>query len=167
LYYFLSFLCGTTEIISDPSYPGQWRLSGEYIEQIARMTHWEYPEAVARFGRQLDALGIATELQHRGADNGDLVMVDEYDFEFNPNLTNMYIPQELMEREARHEKPVKEEEDKVDTPWRPFQQGGFMDVDTDELVGFSESDDWDLLEDDGDDDDDDDFDFSQDEVWTY
>jgi hypothetical protein len=34
----------TTEIMSDPSYPGQWRLQGEYIEQIARMTHWEYPK---------------------------------------------------------------------------------------------------------------------------
>lgn len=33
------------EIQSDPSYPGQWRVSGEYIEQIAKMTHWEYPEA--------------------------------------------------------------------------------------------------------------------------
>lgn len=33
------------EIQSDPSYPGQWRVSGEHIEQIAKMTHWEYPEA--------------------------------------------------------------------------------------------------------------------------
>eukprot|EP00980_Cylindrotheca_fusiformis_P014308 scaffold3819_cov73-Cylindrotheca_fusiformis.AAC.1 len=41
------------EIVSDPSYPGQWRIRGEYIEQVAKMTHWEYPEAVARFGRQL------------------------------------------------------------------------------------------------------------------
>jgi Obg family GTPase CgtA-like protein len=157
------FLLCNTEIISDPSYPGQWRVSGEYIEQIARMTHWEYPEAVARFGRQLDAVGIAQELQHRGAETGDLVMVDEYDFEFNPNLTNMYIPQELLEREERQGKPVKEEEDEA-VPWRPFPQGGFLDVDTDELVGFSESEDWDLLDDDWDDDDD--FEFSEDEVWT-
>eukprot|EP00339_Tiarina_fusa_P026213 CAMPEP_0117083892 /NCGR_PEP_ID=MMETSP0472-20121206/59062_1 /TAXON_ID=693140 ORGANISM="Tiarina fusus, Strain LIS" /NCGR_SAMPLE_ID=MMETSP0472 /ASSEMBLY_ACC=CAM_ASM_000603 /LENGTH=573 /DNA_ID=CAMNT_0004812695 /DNA_START=74 /DNA_END=1795 /DNA_ORIENTATION=- len=152
------------EIISDPSYPGQWRISGEYIEQIARMTHWEYPEAVARFGRQLDALGIAKELQHRGAETGDLVMVDEYDFEFNPNLTNMYIPQYLLEREEGLKKPPKEEEEDEGTPWRPFPQGGFLDVDTDELVGFSESEDWDLLDDDWDDDDD--FEFSDDEVWT-
>ena len=92
-----------TEILSDPSYPGQWRISGEYIENIARMTHWEYPEAIARFGRQLEALGIAKELQLRGAMDGDLVMVDEYDFEFNPGLTNPYIPQELLEKDSEYE----------------------------------------------------------------
>lgn len=42
----LDFDSDDFEIISDPSYPGQWRVSGEYIEQIAKMTHWEYPEAV-------------------------------------------------------------------------------------------------------------------------
>ena len=31
------------------------------------MTHWEYPEAVEGFGRQRTALGIAAELQRRGA----------------------------------------------------------------------------------------------------
>merc|ERR1711935_1100649 len=38
------------EIMSDPAYPGQWRIKGPYIEQVAKMTHWEYPEAVERFG---------------------------------------------------------------------------------------------------------------------
>ncbi len=60
------------EIISDPAYPGQWRVKGPYIEQVAKMTHWEYPEAVERFGRQLHALGIADELTARGAMDGDL-----------------------------------------------------------------------------------------------
>ena len=68
--------------MSDPAYPGQWRVMGSYIEQIAKMTHWEYPEAVERFGRQLAALGIADELTARGAQDGDLVMIDEYDFDF-------------------------------------------------------------------------------------
>ena len=40
------------EIICDPAYPGQWRVKGAYIEQVAKMTHWEYPEAIKRFGRQ-------------------------------------------------------------------------------------------------------------------
>jgi Domain of unknown function (DUF1967) len=53
------------KIESDPLYPGQWLVTGMYIEQIACTTHWEYPEAVEQFGRQLDALdalGISREL---------------------------------------------------------------------------------------------------------
>jgi len=159
-----------TEIISDPSYPGQWRVAGEYIENIAKMTHWEYPEAVARFGRQLEALGIAKELERRGAVDGDLVMVGEYDFDFNSRLTNLYIPQELLEKEALYEKQAKgengseDETDNEEAPWRPFPQGGFLDVDTDELVGFMETEDWDLLDDDFEDDDD--FIYDDDEIWT-
>ena len=50
--------------------------------------------------------------------------------------------------------------------WRPFTQGGFLDIDTDELVGFGEEDDWDLLEHDDDFDEDGNFVFSDDEVWV-
>lgn len=135
------------EIQSDPSYPGQWRVMGEYIEQVAKMTHWEYPQAVERFGRQLEAMGIAEELTRRGAENGDLVMVDQFDFDFAPGMTNVYIPQDVLEKDEEFfgEKTVVEDEEK---PWRPFTEGGFMDVDTEELVGFGEMDDWDLLEED-------------------
>ena len=54
----LDFDSDAYEIQSDPAYPGQWRILGNYIEQVASMTHWEYPEAVERFGRQLYALYI-------------------------------------------------------------------------------------------------------------
>lgn len=162
----LDFDSDDYEIISDPSYPGQWRIRGQYIEQIAKMTHWEYPEAVARFGRQLDALGIAGELQARGGVDGDLVMVDEYDFEFNPGLTNPYLPQELLERDALFDGPPSDEDDDDAIPWRPYQQGGFLDEDVDELVGFAQSEEWDLLDEDFDfDEGDPDFDFGDDEVW--
>ena len=99
----LDFDSDDYEIISDPAYPGQWRISGSYIEQVAKMTHWEYPEAVERFGRQLEALGIAAELERRGGVDGDLVMVGEYDFDFAPGLTNPYIPPELLEQDAMYE----------------------------------------------------------------
>ncbi|CAJ1945555.1 unnamed protein product [Cylindrotheca closterium] len=163
----LDFDSDDYEILSDPSYPGQWRISGEYIEQIAKMTHWEYPEAVARFGRQLDAVGIAKELQARGAQDGDLVMVDEYDFEFNPNLTNPYIPQDLLDREAMFDgsKSKGDDEDEA-IAWRPYQQGGFLDEDVGELVGFTEAEEWDMLDEDFEfDEDSADFDFGEDEVW--
>jgi GTP-binding protein len=157
-----------TEIMSDPSYPGQWRVSGMYIEQVAKMTHWEYPEAVARFGRQLDALGISQELEFRGAEDGDLVMVDEYDFEFNSCFTNQYIPKDQLDREYTFDEDgkriVEEEEEDEATPWRPYSEGGFLAEDSDELVGF-QSDDWEFLDEDGDLEDGE-FDFSEDEVWT-
>lgn len=151
------------EIMSDPSYPGQWRVSGEYIEQIAKMTHWEYPEAVARFGRQLDAVGISKELEARGAVDGDLVMVDEYDFEFNSCFMNQYIPQYLLDKDLEFDddgiRIKNENEDDEEIPWRPYQEGGYLDEDSDEMVGFMSSD-WDFLADDGDNLKEDD------EVWT-
>jgi len=150
---------------SDPSYPGQWRVMGHYVEQIARMTHWEYPEAVERFGRQLQALGIADELIRRGAQDGDLIMIDEYDFEFSPGMTNPYIPPELLEQDEIFFSKTKDIEEDEEPVWRPFQEGGFLDVDTDELVGFGEVEEWGLLEDD-DFDEKGEFVFDDDEVWT-
>lgn len=153
-------------------------MKGPYIEQVAKMTHWEYPEAVERFGRQLAALGIADELTARGAAEGDLVMIDEYDFDFAPGMTNPYIPQELLERDALYEERESarleqqsprgmllsnDDDDDDEEEWRPFNKGGYMDMDKDEIVEFNDDGGWDLLEDD--------FDLSPefldgDEVWT-
>lgn len=132
------------EIISDPSYPGQWRITGNYIEQIARMTHWEYPEALERFGRQLEALGISAELQRRGAQDGDLVMVDQFDFDFSPGMNNPYVPPHLLEEESARSRAAEEKEE--EPRWRPYSQGGYLDVDTEEFDGFDDDADWNLLE---------------------
>jgi GTPase len=163
-------------IQSDPAYPGQWRITGKYIEQVARMTHWEYPQAVERFGRQLQALGIADALSQRGAADGDLIMIDEFDFDFSPGKTNSYVPTDLLDKDDffNRKRSMDSEggssddrEKKPEAPWRPFQEGGFLDVDSDELVGFGEVDDWDLLEEDEDDfDENGEFAFDDDEVWT-
>ena len=45
------------------------------------------------------ALGIAAGLERCGAVDGNLVMVDKYDFEFAPGMTNPYIPVELFEQD--------------------------------------------------------------------
>jgi len=143
-------------IISDPAYPGQWRVEGTYVEQLAKITHWEYPEAVERFGRQLVGLGIADELQRRGAEENDLVMIGTFDFDFSPDMTNPYIPPELLEQDllmeierdsfgsdSDEDKPrgllldnVEQEQDDV-----------WVD-DVEELIGFNEGGDWDVLEED-------------------
>jgi len=135
------------EIISDPAYPGQWRVNGDYIEQVAKMTHWEYPEAVERFGRQLEALGIAEQLEDRGAVDGDLVMVDKFDFEFAPGMTNPYIPGELLEKDSFYDEQRQNGmlSDET-TEWKAFRSGGYLDEDKKELLGFNDGDDWDLLD---------------------
>merc|ERR1719203_407682 len=120
------------------------------------MTHWEYPEGVERFGRQLQALGIEDELVARGAMDNDLVMIDEYDFDFAPGMTNPYIPEELLEMDAFHE-GQREEGRRLENGddggeevgfWKPFNKGGFMDMDKDEIEEFNDDEEWDLLEDD-------------------
>ena len=128
------------------------------------MTHWEYPEAVERFGRQLDALGIAAQLEQRGALAGDLIMIDKFDFDFSPGRSNMYIPENLLEREGLLEDESETEEEE-ELAWRPFPEGGYLDVDVEELIGFNEAGDWDLLDGEGVDDGEE-FSFSEDEVWT-
>jgi hypothetical protein len=127
------------------------------------MTHWEYPEAVERFGRQLQALGIADELTARGAFDGDLVMIDEYDFDFSPGMTNPYIPKELLDKDEFYEKQrmgehgprgmlldSKDDDDHEDDEdvWKPFNKGGYMLMDKDEIVEFNDDGEWDLLDDD-------------------
>jgi len=170
--------------VSDPAYPGQWRIEGEYIEQVAKMTHWEYPEAVERFGRQLEALGIAGELTARGGSDGDLVMVGEYDFDFAPGMSNPYIPPELIEEDNlwMERNGIGPRGMLVDVPssggndggdggesaWRPFPMGGYLDVDTEELLGFDEDGEWDMLMDDDGAmmEDGELLEFSEDEIWT-
>lgn len=155
------------EIISDPAYPGQWRVEGGHIEQVAKMTHWEYPEAVERFGRQLKAYGIADELIQRGAVDGDLVMVDQYDFEFKPGFVNPYIPQELLEKDFLDGLM---DEDPSDNKPRGMLLDNNLDDDDDdwdpdaeELLGFNENGDWDSFENG----EFDDFIMDDDEVFTY
>jgi GTP-binding protein len=114
------------------------------------MTHWEYPEAVERFGRQLNALGIAAELERRGAVDGDLVMVDKYDFEFAPGMTNPYIPADLLEKDMLYDSEDNVGGMLIDEPqdqgWKPFRSGGYLDEDAEELMGFNEDEGWDLLD---------------------
>ena len=113
-------------------------------------------------------------------------MIDEYDFDFSPAKTNIYIPQELLDKEAKYEEMENAKkqqqtprgmlldsfydenddgDDDVDEDlWKPFNKGGYMLMDKDEIVEFNDDGGWDML-------DDDEFDLSPeqldgDEVWT-
>eukprot|EP00752_Nemacystus_decipiens_P010585 g9426.t1 len=79
------------DIETDPSYPGQFRVTGARIVQIARMTEWDYYEAVQRFQRVMEAMGVDAALRKAGAEAGDLIMIDEWDFDYKPDLSSVYL----------------------------------------------------------------------------
>ena len=60
-----------------------WRVSGEAIERAAAMTYWEYDQSVRRFQRILHSLGIEEELRNLGVQEGDTVMIGEYELEWS------------------------------------------------------------------------------------
>lgn len=61
---------------------GSYRVSGEAIERAASMTYWEHFQSVRRFQRILATLGIDAALRAAGVENGDTVLIGEYDLEW-------------------------------------------------------------------------------------
>jgi GTP-binding protein len=61
---------------------GSWRVSGVAIERAAHMTYWEYDEAVRRFQRLLEHMGVEDALREAGAMSGDTVRIGEYELEW-------------------------------------------------------------------------------------
>lgn len=59
-----------------------WILSGEQLERLFQMTNFEHDESVMRFARQLRGMGADEALRARGAKDGDIVRICEYEFEF-------------------------------------------------------------------------------------
>mmetsp|Transcript_11320 Transcript_11320/g.10241 ORF Transcript_11320/g.10241 Transcript_11320/m.10241 type:complete len:137 (+) Transcript_11320:1318-1728(+) len=70
------------EVFTDDNYPHQFRVVGKKLERLVRMTNWDYFESLLRFQRILEAEGVVAELKSRGAVEGDLIMIDEFDFDF-------------------------------------------------------------------------------------
>lgn len=60
----------------------RYRVLGTMIERAANMTNWDYVEAVDRFQRLLLATGVNKSLKRAGIDDGDVVCVGTYEFEF-------------------------------------------------------------------------------------
>jgi GTP-binding protein len=61
---------------------GSWRLTGKAIERAAAMTYWEHGEAVRRFQRLLQRLGVEDALRKAGAKAGDSVHIADYELEW-------------------------------------------------------------------------------------
>lgn len=62
---------------------GMYFVNGAEIERAAAMTYWDYDEAVARFHKTLDALGVIKALEKAGVLAGDTVFIGEFELEWS------------------------------------------------------------------------------------
>ncbi|MCP4167605.1 MAG: GTPase ObgE [Chloroflexi bacterium] len=63
--------------------PEGWIVRGKRIERAAAMTNWDYYEAILRFQRIMEAMGIAQALQQAGIKEGDTVFIGEIDLNWS------------------------------------------------------------------------------------
>jgi GTP-binding protein len=61
---------------------GEFRVSGKRIERTVAMTYWGYDDAVRRFQRILETLGISAALEARGIKVGDKVIIGDTELEW-------------------------------------------------------------------------------------
>ena len=61
---------------------GVYDVVGVELERVFKMTDFQRDESVRRFARQLRKMGVDAALRERGAENGDLVRILNYEFEF-------------------------------------------------------------------------------------
>lgn len=59
-----------------------WILAGEKLERLFVMTNMERDESIMKFARQLRGMGVDEALRARGAKDGDLVRIGNFEFEF-------------------------------------------------------------------------------------
>jgi GTP-binding protein len=68
-------------VTRDPD--GAYHVFGLYIERIVKMTQWTYYDAVMRFQRIMEALGITEVLRSRGVQVGDTVRIGEIELDWS------------------------------------------------------------------------------------
>lgn len=61
---------------------GEFRVVGERVERAASMTYWDYEEAVMRFQKILEALGVSQALEEAGVKVGDTVFIGDHELEW-------------------------------------------------------------------------------------
>jgi GTP-binding protein len=59
-----------------------WRVQGAEVERIAAMTNWDLDEAVQRFQRVAEAIGLKTALREAGVQPGDTVRIGDVELEW-------------------------------------------------------------------------------------
>ncbi|PCK20621.1 GTPase ObgE [Bacillus pumilus] len=61
---------------------GTFVLTGKALERLFKMTDFSRDESVKRFSRQLRGMGVDDALRERGAKDGDIIRLLEFEFEF-------------------------------------------------------------------------------------
>lgn len=61
---------------------GTYVISGPKIERLFKMTDFNHDEAAKRFARQLRSMGIDEALRKKGIEDGDIVRILKFEFEF-------------------------------------------------------------------------------------
>ncbi|TCP32249.1 GTP-binding protein [Scopulibacillus darangshiensis] len=61
---------------------GSYVISGPKVEKLFKMTDFNHDEAVRRFARQLRSMGIDDALRAKGIEDGDIVRILDFEFEF-------------------------------------------------------------------------------------
>ncbi|HGI2410692.1 TPA: GTPase ObgE [Streptococcus agalactiae] len=59
-----------------------WVLYGDKLEKLFVMTNMERDESIIKFARQLRGMGVDEALRERGAKDGDIVRIGNFEFEF-------------------------------------------------------------------------------------
>ncbi|HGD0378362.1 TPA: GTPase ObgE [Streptococcus agalactiae] len=59
-----------------------WVLYGDKLEKLFVMTNMERDESIMKFARQLRGMGVDEALRERGAKDGDIVRIGNFEFEF-------------------------------------------------------------------------------------
>jgi GTPase len=62
---------------------GAYVVTGKRIERAAAMTYWDYEQAVHRFQKILEVLGVSKALKEAGVQLGDTVFIGEYELEWS------------------------------------------------------------------------------------
>jgi len=61
---------------------GAWQVRGAEIERVGAMTNWDLDEAVQRFQRIAEAMGLKAALREAGVQPGDTVRIGEIELEW-------------------------------------------------------------------------------------
>ncbi|MBN1202432.1 MAG: GTPase ObgE [Anaerolineae bacterium] len=62
---------------------GVFRVSGKRIERAVAMTYWDYDQAVTRFQRILESMGVTAALEDAGVKPGDTVFIGDMELEWS------------------------------------------------------------------------------------
>ena len=65
---------------------GEFRLLGRDVERVVALNDVTTPEALSYIDHRLERLGVPKMLAKAGAQEGDVIWIGEFSFEYSPDL---------------------------------------------------------------------------------